>query len=711
MARKIIGGARAVAASVSVAAVSAVRRANGNGNRNGNGRSILSTRNLFLGVIFLVCLWNAFRNPVKKNGLNFNSLNSGTDNDIGAGSGNGNRYKHAVNSSTIKSSSSTSSHASFNTKNKDVLYMDETALKNIQAIYQGASSRIEWSPRSLKDVTPVDEIDVNFQAIPLLATVDRRPIMVQKQLWEDEAANAGPLAAGGTLLGCAISSTTFVSNLESQYLKHYKEHQHTCDVCFQFSNREDMKSFVPGVGYEPLQKGQESVGTKCFGGKAILTARFADWQQKDERFQGYGYPWTVDCTLPNGIKELTCREISKMENSIGERDDIQNIYYKTRFVLDGWFGIWSKQFFVHSRWPWRGLMSHDDDRSKIAATMSKSWDDKTSDFVPDNVEDLKLAHVEGPVYDMTEFEEVRSLKSMTSDPSSRAGVHFRLVSNLFHLIRNAPGSTHMIAVVDGQANRSYDYLMEMLETKVSVLYKAHASKVFNDKDELRSNKLIPLSKMTDSKLLRSWSGSDMTLAELLRLRRIKIHMVPIITPSMAFEKSVCGGQYPFATFLAARFTPDYHVIMFIDGDTAMVEKSQTLQSVLYDRFFSENSSKCVGHRLRLIEQYVKPEYDNADDVLRCTQDLVSNKAKWDYAMENCHLKEGHIAARTDSIYAFSVHHPDTLPGYLSRGIEDCIVPGNKENDRYFLKESEFVQLHLRDRERKPECACFVNEAV
>lgn len=188
-------------------------------------------------------------------------------------------------------------------------------------------------------------------------------------------------------------------------------------------------------------------------------------------------------------------------------------------------------------------------------------------------------------------------------------------------------------------------------------------------------------------------------------------MVPIITPSMAFEKSVCGGQYPFATFLAARFTPDYHVIMFIDGDTAMVEKSQTLQSVLYDRFFSENSSKCVGHRLRLIEQYVKPEYDNADDVLRCTQDLVSNKAKWDYAMENCHLKEGHIAARTDSIYAFSVHHPDTLPGYLSRGIEDCIVPGNKENDRYFLKESEFVQLHLRDRERKPECACFVNEAV
>jgi len=205
------------------------------------------------------------------------------------------------------------------------------------------------------------------------------------------------------------------------------------------------------------------------------------------------------------------------------------------------------------------------------------------------------------------------------------------------------------------------------------------------------------------------SGSDMTLMELLRKRKINIKVVPIITPSIAFEKSVCGGQYPFAPYLAARYAADYQVIMFIDGDTAMVEKSETLQSILYDRFFSKKSSKCAGHRLRLIEQYVPPKYDSTEQVLQCTADLALNPAKWNYAMENCHLKEGHIVARADSIYAFSVHHPDTLPGYVPKGVEDCITPGNKENNRYFLKENEFIQLHLRDRERKPECTCFLNQ--
>ena len=595
-------------------------------------------------------------------------------------------------------------------KSNDVVQFDHAALRNIQATYEGAHSHIEWSPKSLKDVTPVDDIDINFQALPLLATVDRRPLIVRKQLWDDRT--HGKLAANGKLLGCAISSTTFVSNLESQYLKHYKEHSHTCDVCFQFSNREDMKLFVPGVGYEPLQNGQASVATKCFGGKATITARFADWQQKDERFEGYGYPWTVDCEMPNGIRELTCREISNLQNSIEERDDVQHIYYKTRVVLDGWFGVYYKQFFVHSRWPWKALMSHDDDRSKIAENLGTSWDDVESAFVPKNAKELKLAHVEGPVYDKTEFEGMLSLKSMNLDPKSRGGLHFRLLSNLFHLIRNAPGSTHMIAVVDGQANQSYQNLLELLDTKISVLYPTYG-KVFDQTlIAFNSLSLIPISKMSQrSSFLRSFSGSDMTLMELLRYRKIKIHMVPIVTPSLAFEKSVCGGQYPFASFLAARYAADYHAIMFIDGDTAMVEKSKTLQSVLYDRFFSKNSSKCAGHRLRLIEQYVKPQDDNTDRVLACTEDLSSNQDKWDYAMKNCHLKEGHIVARTDSIYAFSVHHPDTLSKYLPQGIEDCITSGNKEDDRYFLKESEFVQLHLRDRERKPECTCFLNQAL
>ena len=189
-------------------------------------------------------------------------------------------------------------------------------------------------------------------------------------------------------------------------------------------------------------------------------------------------------------------------------------------------------------------------------------------------------------------------------------------------------------------------------------------------------------------------------------------MIPIITPSLVFEKSVCGGQYTFAPYLAARYAADYQVIMFIDGDTAMVEgnNKRTLNEMLYDRFFSKDSSKCAGHRMRLIEQYVKPENNNLEKVLQCTQDLALDKNKWKYAMENCHLKEGHIVARSDSIYAFNVHHPDTLKQYLPEGVEDCITPNNAITPRYFLSEDEFVQLHLRDRERKAECACFVNHS-
>ena len=539
--------------------------------------------------------------------------------------------------------------------------------------------------------------------------------MVRKQLLDDEA--GGKLANNGKLMGCAISATTFVSNLESQYLKHYKEYTPACDVCFQFSNREDMNDFVPSVGYEPLKPGQKSIATKCFGGKAALSARFADWQQNDARFKGYGYPWTIECVLPNGIQELTCREISRLQASMDEssRDDVQDIYFKTRFALDGWFGIWSKQVLVHSRWPWKALMSHDDDRSRIAEELPNAWNDVKSAFIPKNAKELKLVHVEGPGYDKTEYDGSLSLKSMKKNDSSMGGVHFRLVSNLFHLIRNAPGSTHMIAVVDGQAKRTYSRMVTLLNSKISDLYPTYGKVIFDSIPQLHSagTDLIPIGSMANksSNYVR-WT-SDVTLMEVLRQREIKIHIVPIVTPSMAFEKNVCGGQYTFTAYLAARFAADYQVMMYIDGDTAMVEhgkndSSSTLQSILYDRFFSNKSSKCSGHRLRLIEQYVKPADESVERVLQCTHDLSSDTKKWKYAMENCHLKEGHIVARTDSIYALSVHHPDTLPGYLPKGVEDCITKGNKETDRYFLKASEFVQLHLRNRERKPECACFAN---
>ena len=150
--------------------------------------------------------------------------------------------------------------------------------------------------------------------------------------------------------------------------------------------------------------------------------------------------------------------------------------------------------------------------------------------------------------------------------------------------------------------------------------------------------------------------------------------------SLSFEKSVCGGQYTFAAYLAARYAADYHVMMYIDGDTAMIEGSdRSLRDVLYERFFSEKSSKCAGHRIRLIEQFVKEEDDKTKRILQCTEEVSLDVNKWKYINDNCHLKEGHIVARTDSILAMSVHHPDTDVEFAPEG--KSIENERKRNNR------------------------------
>lgn len=194
---------------------------------------------------------------------------------------------------------------------------------------------------------------------------------------------------------------------------------------------------------------------------------------------------------------------------------------------------------------------------------------------------------------------------------------------------------------------------------------------------------------------------------MLHIRGIRLHILPLTTPSIAFEKNVCGVQYAFTSYLAARFAADYQAIMYIDGDSAVIEhNNRLLQEILYKRLFSLKSSKCVGHRFRLLEQFVKPEDESNDRVLECTRQLSTNQTKWNYVNRHCNLKKGHIAVRADSIFEFNVHHPDTLREYLLQGVQDCIMPGNEETKEYFFGHEEVVQIHLRNRERKAVCTCF-----
>jgi len=202
-------------------------------------------------------------------------------------------------------------------------------------------------------------------------------------------------------------------------------------------------------------------------------------------------------------------------------------------------------------------------------------------------------------------------------------------------------------------------------------------------------------------------NSHLKLRHLLHIRGIRLHILPLTTPSIAFEKNVCGVQYAFTSYLAARFAADYQAIMYIDGDSAVIEhNNRLLKEILYKRFFSPKSNKCVGHRFRLLEQFVKPEDESNDRVLECSRQLSTNQTKWNYVNRHCNLKKGHIAVRADSIFEFNVHHPDTLREYLLQGVQDCIMPGNEETKEYFFGHEEVVQIHLRNRKRKAVCTCF-----
>mmetsp|Transcript_60518 Transcript_60518/g.72761 ORF Transcript_60518/g.72761 Transcript_60518/m.72761 type:complete len:641 (+) Transcript_60518:49-1971(+) len=592
---------------------------------------------------------------------------------------------------------------------ESVFYFDETAMENVLATFAGAYS---WT-----QMIEAGHASANkFQTEPLHATVDRRPLTASRQIKLDKSG----LHENGQLLGCALSASTFVSHLENLKFEINKKgfdvknmRPVSCDVCFQFSNQEDMAAFIPGIKHNPIVKNKIlSASTKCVRGKGTLNAKFAGWQKAlrvKEGFVGYGYPWIVDCTLPNGILDLTCREISKLNDKISSSDALQKIYLQTKITLDSMFNETEtnieKSFDVFTSWPWAALRSHDDDRSRFASQLPQSWNDTSSMFVPSSAKKLKMAHVIGPVYKLGKFEGKMSLQSMDHNPDSDGGVHFRFLADLFHLIRNAPNSVHITAVVDGQAQRTREVLVDLLNTSIDLIYPKYGEAMFGDPAMLQKREYIPF--YTTTKLLSLPEGQKLTLRDVLRLRGIKIHLVPLITPPSLMEQTVCAGQYSFTSFLATRFSADYQVMMYVDGDTALVENhSLTLQEVMYNRFFSENSNKCAGHRLQLIEQYVRPEDETIDRVLQCTKKLMNDPKRWKYVTENCNLREGHISARTDSINLFSVHHPDTQEEFAPAGVQDCITPSNVDDPKYFLTADEGIQVHLRRGERKKGCSCF-----
>lgn len=619
-----------------------------------------------------------------------------------------------------------------------VLSFDRHVLRNIQATYQGG-----WSTTTYPEYADNTEPRFQFKSAPLSATVDRRPLIIRKQLMsmknDDNKQNEQQQNQDNpeNLLGCAISSVTYVSDIEKIDIKKGRRNP-TCHVCIQFSNLYDMHRFLPDVEHHlpsPTMASDES--TKCFAGYAEVENPFYFmWQQKsakEEGFVDFGYPITLDCQLPSGIQELTCRDLSKLQQQIPIRDDVLNIYFTTTFSLDAVANSSKQQsemgltFNTTSHWPWEAVMSHDDDRSRIAKRMGKFWNDVSpvDSFIPSSVETMKFARVEGPGFHQTKYSTNSSavdlkikmtLQSMNMDETSNGGLHQRLPISLFHAIRNSPGSTQIIAVLHGQAMRSYGQLQRMLAMKVTEVFSPYGHSVYRLAVEAgTSMDLIPIDRIIQYQRVEKYNEDDLlanvTLRDLLSARNIRIHLTPYIAPAISALNTVCGEQYGFATYLAARYAADFDAILFGDGDTVFLEapsKNESIPSTFFNKLFSNSSPKCVGHRIQMYEQHVPPKDEKTlSRVLQCSNDVRNDPEKWRYTIENCQLAKGNIVARTDSVLAFYVHQPFTLDEYITPGLHNC--KGQRHYSEYMIKESDIVQVHLRNRMRKEECSCFFDQ--
>lgn len=82
-------------------------------------------------------------------------------------------------------------------------------MRNVQVTLASARSSVEWHPTVLGSLRKRENLR-KFQVKPLMATIDRRPLTVKRQMRDD----IRHLHNQGRLLGCAFSTSTFVSKFQ-----------------------------------------------------------------------------------------------------------------------------------------------------------------------------------------------------------------------------------------------------------------------------------------------------------------------------------------------------------------------------------------------------------------------------------------------------------------------------------------------------------------
>ena len=576
---------------------------------------------------------------------------------------------------------------------RPIVYIDEHVLKNVRSYWQGAHACVNCS-RDFDYHGLYNQQPARFAAKPLMATVDRRPSTLRRQL-----VNA---LANETNIGCAVSTNTMVTGVGFIDVSSFKalEKQAKCRLCFEFSSATYATSFL-------LEMNSREVvhpSTICIPGAADLYQRFAKWQQ-GSRNADTAYPWTVDCTFPGGgfgsQSTLSCHRVSEMRDS--NSDVIQRIYVMTNFTLKELTR--PSLFHVVSVWPWDALRSHGDERSYFNQH-------GTLIGMPTAATELNLAYIQGPNYQLDTPLSSKIRQSLDSGTNKKVGSigggHTRLVIQILQLSLSAKGTTMLLAVPDSQAQATLAYVLDLVEMPLDDVIPTFSNALTHAYFQLlkKCGKCPTVREALNGSVEPSprtqWRIS---LSDLMRLQQIQLCIVPLPTPAIAFDRLLISGQYAFSSYIVARYSADYHAMMYFDGDAAPIlspNTNSTLLDLIYRTLYRKN---CDGVQFSLVELSIPNRDSSPDRILQCIRQFYRSSDKdWRSTVSSCKLSYGNILGRTDVLRALSVHYVDTYEENLNSDVVGC-AGKDFMNDDMLLDES--VELHLTAKQRPPTCTCNI----
>ena len=620
-----------------------------------------------------------------------------------------------------------------------VLKWDAAAMQYASLSYEGRAT-LSWLEDDKSDSKASEASQV--KATPMLATIDRRPRQQRKRK--------------------ACSVVSFVALGHTAEIEFHRLHppnddkvQPTCAVCYQWSNHIVAQQHIidlvrtmnrNSTVYRPNDLGVEDT-TVCITGKATFTERqrwrsaywhysrnerFKMGKQEDERDTAHGFVWAVWCELPEPqvntqlqqpLQQPTTADTScQTLHPTNWGDELQRVYYTSSFTFHTRRKIGGgSSFRVNAQWPWRALVLNE-----------QEFDPPLHLPKPQRHDDLKLLWAEGPLWQREEFGPSKNRLrwnmsfAATLKRAAPSGISERFLLSILQQATIAPNSTRLLGVVDSHAQPTYKALMGLLRQRVDTWLPWCS---LPDSSHYEPLTLVYMKHCMTKGI--GMENHEVTLGELLERRHIQIKVIPFpIRPSL-FGTVRQMGQHAFSAWMGIRFSPEYHVIMYMDADAMPFIHPDThgqkklaagsLQEVIFDRMFGgvseEGTTTCVNQRMEALE-YAVLEQSVATE-LACVNQLLTNPVELNRTVTYCTGFIGHVIARCDALGMLWIHDNyakdslDDLPPGTSYCSDEQDGDDNDKNDNdHMFPPDELVEVHLRSRGRRGyvnRCTCRLNQ--